>query len=185
MAAALAHNATAPLANATLVPQAAGPEVLAGAAGATTATGAASASGPLGVAGDAASAVVGAAPPMPLPLDSAFSWGGYFQAIAVLAVLLGVLWAAVWLVRKFGKFNFMPQPGAFPRDALRMEAQLPLGPRKGLVVVRFLDRRILLGVTDHQVTYLTEAGHSDEHEQHDGADFRDMLEEARRQKPDA
>lgn len=85
-----------------------------------------------------------------------FTWGGYFQAIGVLMLLLGALWAGVWLLRRYGPFRFIPAPGALPRDALRLEAQLPLGPRKGLMVVRFLDRRLLLGVTDQRISLLTE-----------------------------
>lgn len=88
--------------------------------------------------------------------QSAFTWGGYAQAIGILFLLLGVLWLAVWLARRFGKFNFLPRPGALPRGALVMEAQLPLGPRKGLMVVRFLNKRLLLGVTDQRITLLSE-----------------------------
>lgn len=87
---------------------------------------------------------------------SAFSWSGYFQAIGILCLLLAVLWFAVWCIRKYGKFNFLPRPGALPRDSLVMEAQMPLGPRKGLMVVRFLNRRLLLGVTEHQISLITE-----------------------------
>ena len=130
------------------------------------------------LAGKAAEATASLPPVM---ADSAFTWGGYFQAIAVLLLLLALLWAAVWLARKYGKFNFMPQPGAFPRDSLRVEAQVPLGPRKGLVVVRFLNKRILLGVTDQQITYLTEAGHHNEQEH---TDFQGLMEEAQCQKSD-
>lgn len=43
--------------------------------------------------------------------QSAFTWGGYAQAIGILFLLLGVLWLAVWLARRFGKFNFLPRPG--------------------------------------------------------------------------
>lgn len=88
--------------------------------------------------------------------QDAFSWSGYFQALGILCILLAALWFAVWLIRRYGKFNFLPRPGALPRDALVMEAQLPLGPRKGLMVVRFLNRRLLLGVTEHQISLLTE-----------------------------
>lgn len=88
--------------------------------------------------------------------ENAFSWSGYFQAIGILCLLLAALWFAMWLVRRYGKFNFLPRPGALPRDALVMEAQLPIGPRKGLMVVRFLNRRLLLGVTDQQITLLME-----------------------------
>ena len=109
--------------------------------------------------------------------QSSFSWGGYIQAVGILFVLVAVLCLVVWLARRFGKFNFMPRPGALPRDALVMEAQLPLGPRKGLMVVRFLNRRLLLGVTDQQITFLTE-----EQAQHgpENADFQQIMEEARR-----
>lgn len=109
--------------------------------------------------------------------QSSFSWGGYMQAVGILFLLLAVLWIAVWLVRRYGKFNFLPRPGALPRGALLMEAQLPLGPRKGLMVVRFLNRRLLLGVTDQQITLLTEEQAQDEP---DHADFQKIMEETRR-----
>ena len=109
--------------------------------------------------------------------QSAFSWGSYIQAVGILFLLVALLWLAVWLARRFGKFNFMPRPGALPRDALVMEAQLPLGPRKGLMVVRFLNKRLLLGVTDQQITLLTEEQAKHEPE---NADFQQVMEEARR-----
>ncbi len=88
--------------------------------------------------------------------QSAFTWGGYFQALGILCILLAVLWFAVWCIRKYGKLNFIPRPGALPKDALIMEAQMPLGPKKGLMVVRFLNKRLLLGVTEHQISLITE-----------------------------
>lgn len=154
-------NATMPLANAT-VPLANATEPLA------------SVAAPLAQAAATTSTTLG---------EASFSWGGYFQAIGVLFLLLAFLWAGLWFIRKYGKFNFIPRPGSLPRNALRLEAQLPLGPRKGLMVVRFLNRRLLLGVTDHQITLLTE---SDEH--HDTTnilEFKDILDEAQRQKTDA
>ncbi len=112
--------------------------------------------------------------------QTSFSWGGYMQAVGILFLLLAVLWLLVWLVRRYGRFNFLPRPGALPRGALVMEAQMPLGPRKGLIVVRFLNRRLLLGVTDQQITLLTEE--DAHHEPHD-ADFHEIMEEARRGGP--
>lgn len=116
-----------------------------------------------------------------LPLESTFTWSGYFQAIGVLLLLLAALWGLVWAIRKYGKFNFLPQAGALPRDALRLEAQLPLGPRRSLMVVRFLNKRLLLGVTDHQITLLQETGY---HHEQNGFDFQNIMEEAQRRKPD-
>ena len=87
--------------------------------------------------------------------EPAFSWGGYFEAIGVMLLLLGALWFLLWAIRRYGKFNFLPPPGGLARDALRMEAQLPLGPKRSLVVVRFLNERLLLGVTDQQISVLS------------------------------
>lgn len=100
-----------------------------------------------------------------------FSWGGYFQAIGILCLLLAALWFGVWLIRKYGKFNFLPRPGSLPKDALVMEAQMPLGPKKGLMVVKFCNRRLLLGVTDQQITLLTE-----ESPQDDQKHFQDYMD---------
>ncbi len=100
--------------------------------------------------------------PVAANAQSAFSWGGYFQALGILCILLALLWFAVWCIRRYGKFNFIPRPGALPKDALIMEAQMPLGPKKGLMVVRFLNRRLLLGVTEHQISLITEENASHE-----------------------
>lgn len=109
--------------------------------------------------------------------QGSFSWGGYFQALGILCLLLAALWFGVWLLRRYGKFNFLPRPGALPKDALVMEAQMPLGPRKGLMVVRFLNRRLLLGVTDHQISLLTEEkAQNERHEK----DFQGIMEQASR-----
>lgn len=104
-----------------------------------------------------------------------FSWGSYLQALAVLCLLLGVLWVGVWFLRRYGRFNFIPRPGNLPRDALLMEAQMPLGPRKGLMVVRFMNRRLLLGVTEQQIILLTEerADHETSRQ-----DFQHLLEQS-------
>lgn len=98
-----------------------------------------------------------ATPPAQAQLaQNAFSWGNYVQALGVMCFLLAALWFAVWAIRRYGKFNFLPRPGSLPRDCLVMEAQMPLGPRKGLMVVRFMDRRLLLGVTEQQISLLKE-----------------------------
>ncbi len=110
-----------------------------------------------------------------LPSDTGFTWGSYFQSLGILFLLLAALWCVVWLLRKYGRFNFIPRPGAFPHDGLRLEAQLPLGPRKGLSVVRFLDKRLLLGVTEHQITLLQTI---EDNNEKDSMDFHTHLEHA-------
>ncbi|WP_374283515.1 flagellar biosynthetic protein FliO [Desulfovibrio sp.] len=126
---------------------------------------------------EAATAATAVAEPVTALGQSSFSWGSYIQAVGILFLLVAVMWLAVWLARRYGKFNFLPRPGSLPRDALVMEAQLPLGPRKGLMVVRFLNKRLLLGVTDQQITLLTEEQAKHEPE---NADFQQVMDEARR-----
>ena len=109
-----------------------------------------------------------------------FSWSGYFYAIGALCLILGVLWGALWLMRRSGKFRFMPSYKGFPRDALCIEAQIPLGPRRGLMVVRFLNKRLLLGLSDQQINLLSEA----EYDGQPSADFSKALEAAERQETD-
>jgi flagellar protein FliO/FliZ len=125
-----------------------------------------------GVASSAADAAAG---------QTAFSMSGYIQAVGILFLILALLWAVVWLMRRYGRFNFLPRPGSLPRDALVMEAQMPLGPRKGLMVVRFLNRRLLLGVTDRHISLLTEEKVC--HEQ-SGADFGSIIKQAQTGGPD-
>ena len=94
------------------------------------------------------------APALPPASEATFSWSGYFEALGVMLLLLGGLWLVTWAVRRYAKLPFLPAMGAFPKNGLRMETQLPLGPRRGLVVVRFLNERLLLGVTDQQIRLL-------------------------------
>lgn len=97
-----------------------------------------------------------ASPPAQQAAQAAFSWSGYVQALGVMCLLLAGLWFAVWGIRRYGKFNFLPRPGSLPRDSLVMETQMPLGPRKGLMVVRFMKHRLLLGVTESRISLLVE-----------------------------
>ena len=92
-----------------------------------------------------------------------FSWGGYFKAIGTLFIMLAVLWYIVWHLKRKGAIPGVGQ-GSLPKGALRIEGSLSIGPRKGLFVVRFLNRRLLLGVTDRQITLITEL---DDHEAND------------------
>jgi flagellar protein FliO/FliZ len=71
-------------------------------------------------------------------------------------LVIGVLWGGLWLMRRSGRFAGMIRPGGLSRDDLFLERQLPLGQRKHLLVVRFLNKRLLLGVTEQRITVLAE-----------------------------
>jgi len=121
-------------------------------------------------------ATVGASDGLAAAAVPAFSWSGYIQAVGVLFLLVGLLWLALWAVRRHGGlFRAVPGAGGFSRDDLRMEAQLPIGPRKGLMVVRFLNKRLLLGVTDQQITLLTEQDLDHEHGSDDATSDPDRV----------
>lgn len=121
-------------------------------------------------------ATVGAADGLAAAAVPAFSWSGYIQAVGVLFLLVGLLWLALWAVRRHGGlFRAVPGAGGFSRDDLRLEAQLPIGPRKGLMVVRFLNKRLLLGVTDQQITLLTEQDLDHEHGSDDATSDPDRV----------
>ena len=83
-----------------------------------------------------------------------FSMGGYVKALGILCLAVAALWLGLRLVRHFGK-SFGPLRAGLERDALRIEGQLPLGPRRGLMVVRFKNERLLLGVTEHHISHLS------------------------------
>ncbi len=126
----------------------------------------------------AASAAAANAVPA-LPAGAAFSWSGYFEAVGILFLLLGLLWGAAWFIRRSGRWNFIPRPGTLPRDALFLETQLPLGAKKGLAVVRFLNSRLLLGITEQQITVLKETDiHDPQLDPHAARRFAQALDEA-------
>ena len=84
-----------------------------------------------------------------------------------LAVLLGVIFAAFWLLKRYG-----PKIGLGPGGRggmLRLVDHLAVGPKKSVVVVRFLNKDLVLGVTDHSITRLAEVDHAA------NADFADAL----------
>ena len=90
--------------------------------------------------------------------EEAFSWSGYFVAVGGLLLVLAVLWMMVWLLRKRGAF---PGASLMNRNAFKIEATLPLGPKRCLMLVRFLNSRYLLGVTDQQITLIKELEEQD------------------------
>jgi flagellar protein FliO/FliZ len=102
-----------------------------------------------------------------------YGWAGYFQSVGVIFLLLALIAAALFLLKRFGPRSGM---GLFKRGDLKLEGQLPLGPRKSVVVVRFLNKRLVLGVADSQINLLTEV--DDKHASSD--DFSQTMERAQR-----
>lgn len=69
-----------------------------------------------------------------------------------LLLLLGIIFLAYWLLKRYGV------PGALSggADAPRLVSRLMLGNRQSVAVVRFRDKDMVLGVTEDRITLLTE-----------------------------
>ena len=117
--------------------------------------------------------------------ENLVSWGSYFQALAILCLIIAGLWAALWYLKRRGGLKMLGLAGD-----LVIENRLPLGPKKNLLVVRFLNKRLLLGVTDQQITLLTELpAHDDTAPQQPGStanpsSFKDIFSAAAHDAPD-
>ena len=83
--------------------------------------------------------------------DSIFGWGGYFEALAWLCFALAILWFVLWLIKRRGiSFSGGSTPG------MRIESRMALGPKKWVIITRYLDRRLILGVTEQNITLLSD-----------------------------
>lgn len=96
--------------------------------------------------------------------SSMASWGGYFEALAWLCFALALLWFVLWFIKRRGGVHL---PGTSP--AMRIESRLALGPKKWIIVTRYLDRRLVLGVTEQSISLITEIPLDDEAEGEENA----------------
>lgn len=112
--------------------------------------------------------------PVAAPPPPAVDLGGAAVQMGVaLLVILVVILLAFWMLRRFG-----PRLGLGGRSlahGLRLEGHMTLGPRKNIMVVRFLNKLLVLGVTDQSINLLTEVDTS-----HEAQEFQDALDQARK-----
>lgn len=81
--------------------------------------------------------------------------GLLLRTLGALLLIVGLIVAAAWGMKRFGGARFgTPQENA---PALAVLNSLSLGDRRSLTIVRFGDRTLLLGSTAHAVTLLAEA----------------------------
>lgn len=71
------------------------------------------------------------------------------QAVVTAFVVVGLMAAGAWLLRH--RF-----PAARGRQIMTVETAVSLGERRSLVVVAIEHRRLLLGLTPHQISLVTE-----------------------------
>ncbi len=114
---------------------------------------------------------------MPDPIEPSMAvptWDFGFAALKMIGglfLVLALLFVLLHLLKRYGhKAGLIRQ---LPAD-LKLVGQMALGPRKSVVVVRYLNKDMVLGVTDSSITLLTETHHD-----HEQADFSRHLEQSR------
>ena len=89
-----------------------------------------------------------------LAVDAAgLSDGELWRSLLAIVVVFGLLGGLAWAARRGRLAFFTRQP-----SHVRVEATVPLGERRSLMVVAIEGRRLLLGLTPVQVTLVTELG---------------------------
>ena len=106
-------------------------------------------------------------------LPSAGLGEGWWTMMGGLLLIMGVLLVAYWLLKRYGPKAGL---GMFKRGGLALEGSLALGPRKAVVVVRFLNKVMVLGVTENAINLLTEV--DDPHDPASRKEFASALEHA-------
>ncbi len=76
-----------------------------------------------------------------------------FKTAGALFFILAIIFIGVWALKRYGPAIGM---GGLKNAGLELLGQLPLGPKRGLAVVRFQDRTLVLGVTEHQINLVAE-----------------------------
>ena len=77
--------------------------------------------------------------------------GELWRSLLAIVVVFGLLAALAWAARRGRLGFFTRQP-----SHVRVEATVPLGERRSLMVVAIEGRRLLLGLTPVQVSLVTE-----------------------------
>ena len=77
--------------------------------------------------------------------------GELWRSLTAIVVVFGLLGALAWAARRGRLSFFTRQP-----SHVRVEATVPLGDRRSLMVVAIEGRRLLLGLTPAQVSLVTE-----------------------------
>jgi flagellar biosynthetic protein FliO len=98
--------------------------------------------------------------------------GLLFRTVGALLLIVGLILAAAWGMRRFSGGRFMNKDGDAPQ--LAVLSTVPLGDRRSLSVVRFGERTLLLGSTQQAITLL--ASDSQDEDLHAGVVRRSVAD---------
>lgn len=90
-----------------------------------------------------------------------------FITAGYLCLILGVIFLAFWLLRRYGPYGASPTGGGKYTPTLL--GRLLLGNRQQVAVVRFQEKILVLGVTEERINLLTETGVEQEDEEEDSS----------------
>ncbi|GAU08380.1 flagellar biosynthetic protein FliO [Desulfoplanes formicivorans] len=79
--------------------------------------------------------------------------GDFLHMLGWLCVILALVFVVLYLLKRFGPQAGLSMGGG---KSVKILGQVSLGPKKHLVVVRFLNKILVLGVTDTQINLVTE-----------------------------
>jgi flagellar biosynthetic protein FliO len=98
--------------------------------------------------------------------------GLLFRTVGALLLIVGLILAAAWGMRRFSGGRFMNKDGEAPQ--LAVLSTVPLGDRRSLSIVKFGERTLLLGSTQQAITLL--ASDSQEEDLHGGVIRRSVAD---------
>jgi flagellar biosynthetic protein FliO len=98
--------------------------------------------------------------------------GLLFRTAGALLLIVGLIMAAAWGMRRFSGGRFMNKDGNAPQ--LAVLSTVPLGDRRSLSIVKFGERTLLLGSTQQAITLL--ASDSQEEDLHAGVIRRSVAD---------
>lgn len=97
----------------------------------------------------------------PLPSLTAFDAGDLWSSLGrlgiTLALVIGLIWATLWVARRLLKGRVAGRG----ESGLKVRERLFLAPKKSIEVVTIGDRVLVLGVTENQISLLTELAPGD------------------------
>ncbi|SKA82935.1 flagellar biosynthetic protein FliO [Desulfobaculum bizertense] len=96
------------------------------------------------------------------------------RAFGSLCLVLALLLGGFWIIRRVQNRTGL---GFLKRKDLQIVAQLPLGGKRNIIVVRFLNKLLVLGVCNSSINVLTETEISDDDTLED---FSETLENAKK-----
>ncbi|UCD58562.1 MAG: FliO/MopB family protein [Candidatus Hydrogenedentota bacterium] len=87
----------------------------------------------------------------PAPLGSGGLFGAVVRTIFSLAVVLGLLYATLWLIKRFTGSSM----GPFSEGPVRVVGRLYLSPKVGLYFLRLVDELLVIGTSAGGISLLT------------------------------